>query len=315
MNRLRLALFTSACLAVTIAPARAVDKAPAGTTPVQMVVTVEARHGHDVPVLSREDFMVRLEREKTQVTDAVPLLGGNADLELFILVDEASPLTLGSQLADVRRFINSQAPNTAIGIGYMRNGMVDTAQALTRDHVRAAKALRLPMGAGSSPYLSLSELIKYWPASYARREVLMLTSGADPLGGEGVENPYLDVAIADAQRAGIIVYAIYTGGMGHSAHSYWRMNWGRDYLAKLAEETGGEAYVMIPGTLVSIAPYLAEVTRQLNHQYRITFPANADGKPGLRSVKPTTEVPNAEIVAASKVYVPSVSAVPISITP
>jgi len=315
MNRLVLALFTSACLAISIAPARAVDKAPAGTIPVQMVVTVEARHGHNVPTLGREDFVVRLDREKTQVTDAVPLQGGNADLELFILIDESSDPTLGSQLADLRRFINTQSVTTAIGIGYMRNGMVDTAQGLTRDHGRAAKALRLPMGAGSSPYLSLSELIKYWPASYARREVLTLTSGADPLGGEGVENPYLDVAIADAQRAGIIVYAIYMGGTGHSAHSYWRMNWGRDYLAKLAEETGGEAYVLVPGTLVSIAPYLAEVTSQLNHQYRITFPANDEGKPGLRSVKPITEVPNAEIVAASKVYVPSVSAAPISITP
>jgi hypothetical protein len=283
---------------------------PSGSTPVQMVVTVEARHGHEVPVLGREDFLIREGGEKLQVTDAVRLQGDNGDLELFILLDDASQLNLGSQLGDVRRFIDAQSERTAIGIGYMRNGTVDIRQGLTRDHGRAAKALRLPIGTGSSPYLSLSELVKHWAPAAARREVLMLTSGADPLGGEGVENPYLDVAIADAQRAGIIVYAIYTAGEGHSAHSYWRMNWGRDYLAKLADETGGEAYVVIPGAPPSIAPYLAEVAGQLNHQYRVAFPAGGEGKPALKSIKLTTEVPNAEIVAASKVYVPSVSVAP-----
>ena len=313
MNRWLWAVSGAACLAMNIAPARAEDAAdkvpPPGSAAVQMVVTVEARHskggaGSSVPVLSREDFMVREGRDNLKVVDAVPLQGSNADLELFILIDDASQLSLGSQLNDLRRFINTQPASAAIGIGYMRNGTVDTAQTPTRDHDRAAKALRLPAGLGSSPYLSLSELIKHWPAGSARREVLMVTSGADPLGGEGIENPYLDVAVADAQRAGVIVYAIYTPGSGHSAHSYWRMNWGRDYLAKLADETGGEAYNLFVGAPVSITPFLAEVTGQLNHQYRITFQANAEGKPALKSVKVTTEVPNAEIVAPNKVYVP-----------
>lgn len=288
----------------------AMSAAPAGFTPVQMVVTVEPRHGHEVPALNREDFLVREGGEKLQVTDAVRLQGDNGDLELFILLDDASQLNLGSQLGDLRRFIDAQPERTAIGVGYMRNGTVDIRQSLTRDHDRAAKALRLPIGMGSSPYLSLSELMKHWAPGSARHEVLMLTSGADPLGGEGVENPYLDAAIADAQRAGIIVYAIYTPGDGHSAHSYWRRNWGRDYLAELADETGGEAYALLSGPPVSISPYLAEVSGQLNHQYRVAFLAGAEGKPALKSVKLTTEVPNAEIVAASKVYVPSVTVAP-----
>lgn len=295
---------TSICLAMSAAAA------PVGSAPVQMVVTVEARHGHEVPVLRRDDFLVRERGEKLQVTEAVRLDGDKGDLELFILLDDASQLNLASQLADLRRFIDAQPERTAIGIGYMRNGTVDIMQGLTRNHGRAAKALRLPIGLGSSPYLSLSELVKHWTPGSARREVLMLTSGADPLGGEGVVNPYLDAAIADAQRAGIVVYAIYTPGEGHSAHSYWRMSWGRDYLAELADETGGEAYVLTEGLPVSIAPYLAQVTGQLNHQYRVAFVAGVEDKPTLRSVKLATEVPDAEIVAASKVYVPSISVAP-----
>lgn len=273
-----------------------------------MVVSIEARKGGNVPALNHEDFMVYQDKERLQVTDSVPLAGRNSDLELFVLIDDASNWTLGSQLTDLRHFINTQPASTAIGIGYMRNGTVFTAEELTKDHGRAAKALRLPVGASSSPYLSLSELIKQWPESTARREVLMVTSGTDPLGGDGVINPYLDTAIEDAQRAGIVVYAIYTPSTGHEAHSYWRMYWGQNYLAELADDTGGEAYMLGFGAPVSIGPYLADITEHLTHQYRLTFLARTDEKPGLRSVKLTTEVPNAEIVAASKVYVPAASA-------
>jgi len=296
-------LITGLYLALSAAPARTQEKASVVSYPVQMVVTVEARRSGTAPALNREDFMIYQEKERLQLVDAVPLQGKEADVELFLLLDDASNWTLGSQLADLRSFVNTQTTSTAIGIGYMSNGTVQTLANLTKDHSRAAKALRLPFGTSSSPYLSLSELIKRWPETSARREVLMVTSGADPLGGMGVMNPYLDTAIEDAQRAGIIVYAIYTPGIGHSAHSTFRLNWGQNYLAELADETGGEAYMMGSGTPVSIAPYLADITQRLTHQYRITFLAKADRKAGFTSVKVTTEIPNAEIVGASKVYV------------
>jgi hypothetical protein len=54
-----------------------------------------------------------------------------------------------------------------------------------------------------------------------------------------------------------------------------------------------------------MAPYLADITARLASQYRITLLAKAANKPELQSIKLTTEVPNAEIVAPSKVYVPA----------
>lgn len=299
-------LFASALLALGAIPVLAQDKAQA-TPPVSVpaIVTVEARRGGNVPALNREDFMVYQGKEKLPVSEAVPLQGNNADLDLFVLLDDGSDWTLGSELADLRRFIDAQPASTAIGIGYMRNGTVDTVAKLTRDHDAAAKALRLPMGTSSSPWLSLSELVRRWPAGSPRREVVMLSSGSDPLGGDGIVNPYLDAAIADAQRAGVIVYAIYTPGAGHAGHSYWRMNWGQNHLAELAEETGGEAYILGFGAPVSIAPYLAEVSERLSHQYKLTLQAKTESTAGLRSIRMTTEVPNAEIVAATKVYVPA----------
>ena len=207
-----------------------------------MIVTVEARHGKDVPSLSQADFMAYQRNERLQVTDAVPLRGEHADLELFILLDDSSGLSLGSQLGVLRDFIKAEPATTAIGVGYMRNGTVEMVQNVTTDHNHAAQTLRLPLGSFAvmaSPYLSLSDLIKRWPASSARREVLLVTSGADPLGGMGPISPYLDAASEQAQRYGIVVYAIYTPGAGHTGHSFWRINWGQNHLAQICEETGG----------------------------------------------------------------------------
>jgi hypothetical protein len=39
------------------------------------------------------------------------------------------------------------------------------------------------------------------------------------------------------------------------------------------------------------------------HQYLVTFLAKPEKKPGFQPVRLSTEVPNAELVAASKIYV------------
>lgn len=301
-------LFLATAIGMSAVPGFGEDRTAAAreAAQVQMVVTVEARRGADVPSLTQDDFAPFQGKDKLPMTGAVPLQGADADLQLFILIDDAASWTLGSQLADLRRFINAQPVTTAIAIGYMREGTVQTAAKMTTDHSLAAKAVRLPSGISSSPWLSLSELIKYWPESPGRREVLMVTSGTDPLGDMGpVDNPYLDSAIADAQRAGIIVYGIYVPAEGHTGHSFWRLSWAQSHLGQMADETGGEAYMMGFGQPVSIAPYLADLTGRLSHQYRIAFLAKTEGKPGLTAIRLTTEVPNAEIVSANRVYVPA----------
>jgi len=283
------------------------EKVTAPTVPVQMIVTVEARHGKEVPALNRGDVMALQKNERLQVTDLVPCQNEHAALELYILLDDASDMSLGSQLDELRQFIETQPAATAIGIGYMRNGTGGVVQELTTDHAKAAKALRLPLGspgASPSPFLSLSDLIKRWPESPARHEVLMLTSGVDPLGG-AIIDPYLDAAIEHAQRAGVVAYAIYTPSAGHFGHSFFGLNWGQNHLAQLAEETGGEVYMLGFGPPVSLAPYLADVAEHLSHQYLVRFLISAGAKAGFEAVRLTTEVPNAELVAAKKVYVPA----------
>jgi hypothetical protein len=282
----------------------------AGMVPVHMVVTAEARHGGEVPVIRREDVTVYQGRNRAQVTDWVPLQGERAGLQLFLLLDDASATSLGSQLEDIRQFIATQPPTTLIGIGYMRDGGVDTVQNFTTDHVQAVKALRLPLGttaAFASPWLSVGDLISRWPESPMRREILMITDGIDRLGGVGPANPYVDTAIELAQKAGLIIHAIFATGVGHYGRMFWPINWGQNYLSQVASETGGEAYFLGFETPVSFAPYLEDLNRRLNHQYLLVFLAKPGKKSELQPVRPRTEVPNAELVAASKVWVPAAS--------
>src|ERR1700677_2136952 len=76
--------------------------APAGPS-VNLVATVEARHGSNVPTITREDVMVYQGRDRDKVTEWLPLQGDHAGLRLFILLDDSSNVSLGSQLEDIRQ--------------------------------------------------------------------------------------------------------------------------------------------------------------------------------------------------------------------
>lgn len=297
----------AALLAAAVALGR---EAPGGGTPVHIIVTAEAHKGNNPPEIKKDDVMVYEGKTRDTVTDWIPATGDHAALELFILIDDSSSSSLGTQLQDIKQFINSQAATTKIGVAYMQNGVANVVANLTDDHAAAAKALRLPMGVGganASPYFSLSDLVKRWPASDARREVLMISNGIDLYYGMwDMDDPYLQSAIDDAGKAGIIVSAIYTPGAGHFAHSYWESYWGQMYLADLAEKTGGEAYYIgFNGPPVSFAPYLQSLSQRLEHQYFLGFLAQPRNKAGWQNIRISTEVQGVDLVSARRVYVPA----------
>jgi hypothetical protein len=274
----------------------------------RLVVTVEARHGSTLPVINREDVMVYEGHDRDQVTDWIPLQGDHAALELFILIDDSLGPSVDIQLNDLKKFIAAQPSTTAIGIGYMRDGTVQVTQNPTTDHDAAIKNLRIPFGErgiSPSPYLSVVDLIKRWPEQHVRREILMISDGVDGLNGGGPSNPYLDQAIDAAQRAGVIVYSIYSPGAGHFGHSFWRINWGQNFLSELSDETGGESYGLLMGAPVSFSPYLEDLNQRLTHQYLLTFVARPPKKAGERQIKLRTEVQNADFASADKVYTPA----------
>jgi hypothetical protein len=293
----------------------------AGTAQVHMVVTVEPLKAEDrtVPPLNRENVRVRQGKNTLTVNEWIPGRGEQAAMQLFILIDDTNDTSLGSNLDELRTFIEAQPATTVVGLGYMRNTSVNILQNFTTDHAAVAKSVRLPLGstgASDSAYLSLIALIKGWPQGNVRRQVLMITDGIDRLRGYGSETmrggfgmPYIsgdvDSASREAQRAGVIVHCLYTRGIGRATRNYWEVNNGQNSISKLSDETGGESFMLGMQNAVSFRPYLDQLQSIIDNQYYLVFEARPGKKSDLQRVKIDTEVPGVEIVAADNVWVPA----------
>ncbi len=331
---------TSAAIALTMAisfaPAlRAQDStAPApsaGAATVHMVVTEETVSGDaNPPAITAQDIQVKSGKDRLKVSNLIPAQGDQAGLQLFIAIDDTCTTDLGSLLSDVRAFIAAQPKTTVIGVGYMANAQTQIVQNFTEDKDAAAKAVRLPLGRLSSmdsPYLSLQDLIKRWPVSKLRREVIIITDGIDRLrnyggyGGRGGagggafgaggpinsfanQSPDVDSTSRAAQRAGVIVYSIYAQGVGAAGRNYWEATIGQSGISQISDETGGESFILGVQNVPSFQPYFGTIQRMLNSQYFLVFRVTPLKKADLRPVKITTEVPNTEIVSAKNVLVP-----------
>jgi hypothetical protein len=298
---------------LTLLPLQAQDKASKTTTPVQMTVTVRVLgENKRMPEVNREDVIVRQGKERLQVTGWTPVGGDQGGLDLFILIDDAAYPSVGSQFDDLRGFISSLPANTSVGVGYMRNGTVQIAQDLTKSHDQAAKAIRLPFassGAYGSPYLSAIDLMKRWPESSNRREIVMITDGIDRFRGgprhRGFPfiSPDVDSASAVAQHTGTIIHTIFTRGVGRRASNFWEITNGQNSMAKLSDETGGESFFLETQNSVSFRPYLDSLQVGLGNRYLLEFNAMPGTKSGLQYVKLATEVAGVELDSADSVWV------------
>lgn len=278
--------------------------------PTKMTVTANFENGKQTPQIAKENVFVKKGNERLPVADWVPAQGERAGLELFILIDDASQSSVANQYGDLRNFIKAQPASTSIGIGYARNGTVEIRQNFTTDRERASKALRLPLGypgAYGSVYLSVVDLMKRWPDTPNRHEVLLVTDGIDRArrAHNALLNPDVDTAAAVAQRTGTMIHSIYYPGAGHWRRNFWYATNGQNGLAKLSDLTGGEAYFMGWPAPVSFAPYLTELQKTLDNQYLLTFHANPNKKAGLQYVNVSTDVAGVDLGTPDAVWVPA----------
>src|SRR5581483_4801801 len=196
--------------AVLLAAAFASAEQGPSAVPVTVVVAVQPAKNSPAPAVTPQDILVSHANQRLAVTNASPVR--TSGMQLWLVIDDGASSSIGSQLADLRKFIQQQPASTQVGVGYIHNGFVEPVQPLTTDHVLAAKAVRLPVsepGISASPYVALVDLIHKWPAAEQAREVVMITSGIDPDYGSGPQNPYLAQAIDAAQRSGVVVHSIY----------------------------------------------------------------------------------------------------------
>ncbi|MGB2888511.1 MAG: hypothetical protein WBC04_12520 [Candidatus Acidiferrales bacterium] len=290
-----------------VAPLKAQQQNPSATVPVRMVVTVLGRNYSSPPTVSRDDVRVFEGKEQLTVSEWTPARGPQGSLDFAVMIDENTNTNLGLQLADIGDFIKELPSTARAGVFYASNATAQVASDFTADHAAAAKALRLPLGnvgAYSSIYLSLMDLIKRWPAASNRREMLVVSDGIDRFRGDPF-SPDVQSTVEQAQKAGIMIHTIYATGVGRFSRNLFRLNYGQSNLAQIADETGGEAFFQGTYTPIDYMPYLKNLQMVLNNQYLLTFLAKPGKKAELKKFRVRTELKDAEISAADAALVPA----------
>jgi hypothetical protein len=309
--------------------AQSQDKGAAPSTTQLHVVITDAsfRTDEELPPLQKEDLKVKQGKNFLDITQLIPAQGDNAALQLMILIDDTLNIqAVGNNLQDIKDFVAAQPATTVVGIGYMSNAGVQIAQNFTPDKDLAVKAIRLPRGSTSamdSPYLSLISLVKGWTPQKVRREIIMVSDGVDRLRGEapsptrmgpnyGTVYHSMPTISNDAnsaseisQRYNVLVYPIYSPGVGRAGRSSWDLQMGLSGMTKIADETGGECFSLSTSMAVSFKSYMDRLQKLMNNQYYLVFNANQEKKDRLTRINiQKVEGKNSEILAPDNVWVP-----------
>lgn len=276
------------------------------------VVTIlpSAKNGN-VGQVPAQDLKVKVDGKESKVLNFAPMQESNSPIELVLLLDSGARASLGTQFNDIQKFVGEMPPNTRMAIAYMTNGRAQFASQLSSNAADVLKGLHLSTGfpgSNASPYFCLSDLAKNWPSHdrAARREVLMITDGVDNYERRyDPDDPYVQTAISDSVRAGLVVYSIYWRNMGRFNAGWYETNAGQNLLLQVTQATGGNSYWEGIGNPVSLEPYFNDLRRRLDHQYELSFTAPSNGKPQVESMKLSLNVPSAKVDAPQKVFVTS----------
>jgi hypothetical protein len=277
----------------------------------QAVVTVVPSHGAEqaIQVSAQDIRQVKVDGKASTVTGWTPLRGSDSPVELVFLMDPSARSSLGTQLNDISKFAQEMPPDTTMAFAYMNAGRAALAGPLSSDPEKVLQGLHLPtgpLGAGASPYFSLSDLAKNWPSQNrsARRIVVMVSDGVDYYNLRyDPEDPYVQAAIHDSVRAGLVVYTLYWKNAGRIDRSGWAEDAGQNLLAEVTQATGGNSYWEGTGNPVSFQPFLRDVHVRLDNQYQLSFTAPFNGKPAVASLNVKASVPSAKIDAPQEVLV------------
>jgi hypothetical protein len=293
---------------LAVNPGISASNSNATGVPTQIVITVRPTQGGRPASLEAGDLTVLRGNTRTPVVGLQRLAGDLGDMQLFVFLDDSTrSSSLAIQLPELKTFLESLPATTQVAVGYMRNGTFALAEAFTADHQKAAGALRLPdatPGENGSPYFALSDLVKHWPSKQSthRRAVLMLTDGVDRYYGTSImDDPYVDAAIHDALKDGVMVYSIYLRGAGLDGQSGWTTTVAQSRLIEVSQETGGYAYFQGFSDPVTISPFLNDFQDRLENQYKVSF--ETMNEKGVQPVKLRSELPGLRIECPTHIYV------------
>jgi hypothetical protein len=269
------------------------------------VVTIFAKHSEVAPTVSQQDVSIKVNGKDSTVTGWAQFKGADDALELVVLIDGGAR-NLGRQFEEITQFLQNLGTHTKIAVGYMENGRAAMAGPLTADHKQAMSELRLPAGPSSNPYFSLSDLAQHWPSQErkVRREVVLLTDGVDPNNQRfDSDDPYVQSAISDSVRAGLVVYAIYWRSRPNDGDNSMVANGGQSLMSEVTEATGGSNYWAGTDNPVSFQPFFVDLMRRFANQYALDFTARLDRKPTIETLKLKIEGLSLQVACPQQVFV------------
>jgi hypothetical protein len=274
-----------------------------------IVTVVPSAKNANAGQISAQNLKVKVNGKDSAVTSFNQLQENNSPIELVLLLDAGARASLGTQFNDIQAFVKEMPPNTKMAIAYMQQGRAAFSSQLSSNAADVLKGLHLSTGIpgeNASPYFCLSDLAKNWPSHdrTARREVLMITDGVDNYERRfDPDDPYVQTAIKDSVRAGLVVYSIYWKNTGRINNTWYETNAGQNLLLEVTQATGGNSYWQGLGNPVSLQPFLQDLHRRLNNQYEVSFTAPSNGKPEVKSLKVDLHVPAAKVAAPQQVLV------------
>jgi len=277
----------------------------AGGVEVQMILTAADHVSHNPPALKAADVSIM----SGTITSFTPLQNAQSGLELYVVMDDVANYNFSSKLAELRKFIAARPAQVAVGVAYIHEGALQIVQTPTTDRAKATHALRAPVGSKSAnPYCAVSDLIRQWPAAaseYARREIILVSTGIDDSINEGALCINAETAIHDAQRAGVVIYALYNPVADYLSQKWSKVDSGVVNLAHVCYETGGEAYFLTHNPVESIEPFLSDISEHLAHQYRVTLrmPAGLEGLRPIYIDPASADYPRLELMVPESVWV------------
>lgn len=282
---------------------------------VALTVTVTAT-GRDQavpPKISSNEVVVSQDGRGRKVLAWEAVQPGNSRLELAVLVDDSLSTRVAGQWSDLQNYLRTLPVDVRVSVAYANYGAAHIQQDFTTDHELAAKAFQIPKGSGGTSngiYDAVADLIKKWPETHDRREILLISSGIDLTNGifdtQPAINGPLQKAIDQAQRSSVVVYSLYASGSGRLENNSFLISNGQGCLGRLAAETGGDSFFLGLDTPVSFQPFLQDIGRLLGQQYLLTFLAVPGSKAGYAHLRVTVENNAVELLAPDRVYVPGV---------
>jgi hypothetical protein len=230
----------------------------------------------------------------------------NDPVQVYLVIDNCSDFDPGAAADELRRFLRYQLPATTIGSAYIRDGHIDIVRSPTADRNLVIDSLTAPAGCKpTSPFSAVSELIQGWQQNNSRHIVIMISNGIDPEIKAGYNSDSAEATLAVAQRAGVVIYAIYHPARQYATSSFGAINSGQVLLSHVACESGGQGYFLGAGPMQSVAPFLSDIAAQLEHQYKLEFIITPDAPGGLQSVSIRSTNHAFALAAPTRVWIAS----------